>query len=193
MTSPLEVKAAMRAALRAHRDAFVQNLAEGERVRLEDRAALSFVRWLEQSRCVSGYLAIGSEFCCMPILRAAAAAGLETALPHVTRRDVPMRFLLWSPGDSLEPGPSGLLQPAADAREALPDLIVTPLLGFDAGLWRIGQGAGFYDRSFAAMPRARRIGVGWSVQQVAEIPRDPWDERLHAIVTERAVFEGESV
>jgi 5-formyltetrahydrofolate cyclo-ligase len=183
----------MRAVLRARRDAFVLNLAEGERVRLEDRAASSFVRWLEPSRRVSGYLAVGSEFSCLPVLRAAAAAGLETALPYVTRRDVPMRFLAWAPGDSLEPGPSGLLQPAADAREVLPDLIVTPLLGFDAGLWRIGQGAGFYDRSFAAMPRARRIGVGWSIQQVAEIPRDPWDERLHAIVTERAVFEGESV
>ncbi|SDC24549.1 5-formyltetrahydrofolate cyclo-ligase [Sphingomonas sp. YR710] len=193
MTSSRETKAALRIALRARRDGYVRNLADGERVRLEERAATSFVRWLEQSCCVSGYLAIGSEFCCLPVLRAAAAAGLETALPHVTRRDVPMRFLAWSPGDLLEPGPAGLLQPATDAREVLPDLIVTPLLGFDAGLWRIGQGAGFYDRGFAAMPHARRIGVGWSIQQVAEIPRDPWDERLHAIVTEGAVFEGENV
>lgn len=193
MTISAETKAALRAALRARRDGFVLDLADGERVRLEQRAASSCAAWLARSRCVSGYLAIGSEFCCLPVLRAAAAAGLQTALPHVTRRDAPMRFIAWMPGDPLEPGPLGLLQPRADAPDALPDLIVTPLLGFDAGLWRIGQGAGFYDRAFAAMPRAMRIGIGWSIQQVTEIPRDSWDERLHAIVTERAVFESEGV
>lgn len=193
MTSQAERKAALRASLRARRDGFVLDLPDGERARLEEQAVSRFARWFGSARCVSGYVAIGSEFCCLPVLQAAAKAGLQTALPHVTRRDSPMRFLKWAAGDSLESGPGGLLQPRLDAIEVVPDLVITPLLGFDAGLSRIGQGAGFYDRSFAAMPRAVRIGIGWSVQQVAEIPRDPWDERLHAIITERAVLEGEGM
>ena len=49
---------------------------------------------------------------------------------------------------------------------------------------RLGQGAGQYDRAFAAHPAAWRIGVAWSVQQVDALAPDPWDVPLHAIVTE---------
>ncbi|MDB5686861.1 MAG: 5-formyltetrahydrofolate cyclo-ligase [Rhizorhabdus sp.] len=190
MTATPEAKAALRAELRARRDMFVLDMAPGERDRHEASVADHVARLVAGAQCVSGYVAIGSELCCLPVLAAAADAGIATALPYITRRGEPMRFLRWRLGDPLEAGPRGLLQPPADAPELAPDLIVTPLLGFDAGLWRIGQGAGFYDASFAAMPRAARIGVAWSVQQAAAIPRDPWDVRLHAVVTELGVLKG---
>lgn len=190
MTATPEAKAALRAELRARRDGFVIDMAPGERERHEAGIADLFAPFLADAHCVSGYIAVGSELSCLPVLAAAARMGIATALPHITRRGQPMRFLRWSVGDPLDPGPRGLLQPPADTAEIAPDLIVTPLLGFDARLWRIGQGAGFYDASFAAMPRAARIGVAWSVQQAEAIPRDPWDVRLHAIVTERAVHRG---
>lgn len=190
MTSRRERKAALRAELRAVRDAFVIDMPPGERERLERVAARTMARFLAGRACVSGYIAIGSEFCCLPMLEAAAAAGLAVALPHITTRESPMRFLRWRPGESLERGRRGLLQPAPDSEEIIPDILITPLLGFDSGLWRIGQGAGFYDAAFAAMPHALRVGVGWSVQQTDDIPRDAWDQRLHAIVTETIVIEG---
>jgi 5-formyltetrahydrofolate cyclo-ligase len=70
-----------------------------------------------------------------------------------------------------------------------PDIILTPLLGFDHLLHRLGQGAGHYDRAFAALPGARRIGVAWSVQHVDPLPTDPWDVPLHAVITEQGWFE----
>ncbi len=185
-----EAKASLRAELRARRDGFVLDMAAGDRDRHEARIADLFAPFLAGVRCVSGYIGIGAEISCLPVLAAAAGMGIATALPHVTRRDQPMRFLRWQPGDPLDPGPRGLLQPPADAPEIEPDLIVTPLLGFDAQMWRIGQGAGFYDVCFAAMPRAARIGIAWSIQQAEAIPRDPWDIRLHAVVTEQGVLEG---
>ncbi len=144
-----------------------------------------FGQWIAGARCVSAYVPIGSEADPMPLLLRARAAGHMTALPHVTRRDAPMRFLLWRPGDPLHPGPMGLMQPDVGAPGVAPDLIVTPLLGFDRRCHRLGYGAGFYDRAFADLPRARRVGLAWSVQEVDAIPADSWDVPLHAIWTER--------
>lgn len=78
----------------------------------------------------------------------------------------------------------GLRQPDADASEVSPDLILTPLLAFDAALNRLGYGAGHYDRAFAANMAARRVGVAWDAQQVDSLPVDSWDVPLHAVATE---------
>lgn len=183
-------KPALRAALRAARDGFVLDLEPDERARLESAAAEHLLPLLKGASCVAFYHALGSELGCGPAVSAARARGMRVALPHVDRRDRPMRFLDWMPGDRLEPGWRGLVQPPADAAEARPDIIVAPLLGFDSTLARIGQGAGFYDRAFAALPGAKKIGYGWSIQQRPAIACDPWDVSLDAVVTEAGTFEG---
>ncbi len=100
-----------------------------------------------------------------------------------------MRFLVWRPGEPLEAGPAGLLQPAADGEMVEPDVMLLPLIGFDRGLHRLGQGAGYYDRACAGLPDARRIGLGWNVQEWAALPCDPWDVPLHAVATQREWIE----
>ena len=55
---------------------------------------------------------------------------------------------------------------------------------------RLGQGGGYYDRSFARHETALRIGLAWSVQQVEHVPVDPWDLPLHAVLTETSLIEG---
>ncbi|TVV73275.1 5-formyltetrahydrofolate cyclo-ligase [Sphingomonas solaris] len=141
------------------------------------------------ARCVSGYISDGEEVDPTPILFAAIDRGLTVALPHVAGRKSPMRFLRWEPGDVLVPGAFGLLQPRSDAAEVDPDLILTPLVGFDRRLARIGKGAGFYDRAFARLPDARRIGLAWSAQEADVVPTDPWDVPLHAVATETEWIE----
>jgi 5-formyltetrahydrofolate cyclo-ligase len=54
---------------------------------------------------------------------------------------------------------------------------------------RLGQGAGFYDRAFARLPAARRIGLAWSAQEADALPADPWDVPLHAVATEKEWIE----
>ncbi len=116
-----------------------------------------------------------------------AERGCRLALPHVTDRATPIRFLLWNPGDPLVPGPFGLSQPE-NPHEVAHDVILTPLIGFDARLNRLGQGAAHYDRAFARYPDAWRVGVAWSVQQVPAIPTDIWDVPLHAVITEEGML-----
>lgn len=73
------------------------------------------------------------------------------------------------------------------------DAILIPVVAFDVRGWRLGFGAGFYDRKLAFMRRdfvrrPRLIGVGYDFQRVPPQPAGPWDVLLHVIVTERGVW-----
>jgi len=66
------------------------------------------------------------------------------------------------------------------------DLVLVPLVGFDNRGNRLGMGAGFYDRCFQYVrTRPWRIGVAHELQKLAEIPQDPWDKPMHAVLTDR--------
>lgn len=173
-------KPALRARIRAARDAFV---ASGTR---DIAAPAPFRALLKPGLTVSAYVPVGSEADPAMLVQAARAAGCAIALPHVTSRDQPMRFLRWNDDETLHRGPLGLRQPHGESQVLAPDIILTPLLAFDAKLDRLGQGAGYYDRAFAQFPDAERIGVAWSVQQVETLPTDAWDMPLHAVITETA-------
>ncbi|SFS00215.1 5-formyltetrahydrofolate cyclo-ligase [Sphingomonas jatrophae] len=185
-----EAKAALRVELRNRRQAFVIDLAQKatllvDTLQLAEHAA----PLIGQARIVAAYLSTPFEPDPMPILLRALDRGAGLALPRVTGPDAPMTFHEWLPGDPLEEGPFRIDQPLATAERVTPDLILAPLVGFDARLNRLGQGAGYYDRAFAAAPDARRIGIAWSAQQADAIPADAHDVPLHAVVTERGVIQ----
>lgn len=167
-------KLVLRARLRAARDGFARTGAVG--------VPPAFAARLEPDLVVASYVPLGSEADPAPFEAVARQAGCTIALPHVVSRAAPLRFL--RADGALETGPFNLRQPPAEAPEARPDIILTPLLGFDRAGNRLGQGAGHYDRAFAAYPEAWRIGIAWSMQQVDALRPDPWDVPLHAIATE---------
>ena len=171
-------KPALRASARATRDAFVATSPPP--IGADER----FTVRLSPGLVVATYVPLGSEADPLLLTTAALAAGCTLALPEVIDRATPLRFRVSDPGESLVPGPFGLRNPPAHAREVTPDIILTPLLAFDARLNRLGQGAGHYDRAFAAHPLAWRLGVAWSAQQLEALPADAWDVPLHAIITE---------
>ncbi len=179
-------KRALRTAARAARDVFV---AAGAPTLPCPR---EFVAFLVPGMVVASYAPAGSEADPAALEAAARAAGCRLALPHVVDRATPIRFLRWEADEALADGPFGLRQPDAALPLVVPDLVLTPLVAFDAALNRIGQGAGHYDRAFAAYPAARRIGIAWSVQRLDSIIPDPWDAPLDAIVTERGWIAGRS-
>jgi len=76
-------------------------------------------------------------------------------------------------------------------------LVLLPLVGFDAGGGRLGMGGGFYDRTFAFTrlhggPRPRLIGLAHALQEVEKLPVAHWDIPLEAVVTDAAVHQGET-
>ena len=169
-------KPALRRALRTARSALVP--------RPDIPAPPEFLANLAHGLTVASYVPVGGEADPHHLARAAVEAGCRIALPHVTSREEELRFLAWDTEAALAPGPFGLSQPELTAAELAPDLILTPLVGFDAAGNRLGQGAGHYDRAFARFPDALRIGIAFDVQQTDSLQPDPWDVPLHAIVTE---------
>ncbi len=179
-------KSELRRTLRAARARFVADEAVAAQLLVDTlQLAEHAAPHLAGARIVAGYVSDGEEVDPLPLLFRALDQGCIMVLPRITGRTAPMVFHRWFPGDDLVPGPLGLLQPRADAEILDPDLILAPLVGYDAACNRLGQGAGFYDRAFAARPDARRIGLAWTVQAVDALPVDPWDVPLHGIATER--------
>ena len=144
-----------------------------------------FLALLSAGLVVASYVPIRGEADPAALERAALAAGCSLALPHVVDRATPLAFLAWDRAEPLADGPFGLRQPVLHGATLAPDIVLTPLVGFDRRGNRLGQGAGHYDRAFAAFPDARRIGIALSVQETDRLAPDPWDVPLHAIATER--------
>lgn len=111
----------------------------------------------------------------------------HVALPVAIARNAPLVFRLYAPGDPLVADAFGILAPTAAAPEAEPDIVFTPVLAFDRRGGRLGQGAGCYDRTIAAL-RARKpvmvIGVAYAGQELEAVPMEAHDERLDGILTE---------
>jgi 5-formyltetrahydrofolate cyclo-ligase len=179
-------KSALRAEFRRKRAKFVQALRPAERAVSFSKAPSPMRRLFKADAVVAGYIPIGSEADPQQLMAEAERAGCRLALPHITSRTAPMRFLKWSLAEPLEPGPMGLQQPQAAAQAVQPDIVLVPLIAFDASLARLGQGAGHYDRALSQLPEALALGIAWSVQQAEALPTDPWDVPLDAIVTEKA-------
>lgn len=121
-----------------------------------------------------------------PNLQAAWQAWFERGwvigLPRVVARREPLVFGRWHPGIALVKGVFDVPEP--DPFEpVIPALLVMPCLGWDARGYRLGYGAGFYDRTLASLG-APGIGVGFEVGQVAGFEPASHDIRLSAIVTE---------
>lgn len=143
-----------------------------------------------RGKIIAGYWPIGDELDCRPVLEALSAAGAQVALPVVAGQGHALIFRTWKPGDALEQGPFGTLHPAVKAPIVQPRVILVPLIAFDLMGHRLGYGAGYYDRTIAAL-RAQgatkgtvtAIGLGYDVQRVDAVPADAHDQQLDGVIT----------
>ncbi|CAM3043829.1 5-formyltetrahydrofolate cyclo-ligase [Sphingomonas antarctica] len=188
MAVPSPTKAEFRAWLRKLRDVYVGSWSLPDRCANAARFAERALPLLAGAKTVAVYLPIGTEVDTLPLIGILDAQGVALALPFYSGLKAPPLFLAWKPGDTLLSGPMGLRQPdPATAAAVDPDAFIVPLLGYTEALDRLGYGAGYYDRAFAAWPDAKRIGIAWDCQKSRWLPIDPWDVRLHAIVTDEGV------
>lgn len=133
---------------------------------------------------VAGYWPVGGELDCRPLLAALAKAGRQVALPRMETRQGPARFYLWRNGDALSADAFGVPSPPP-SKEAHPRLILTPLLAFDRGGRRLGQGGGHYDRilSLYRAHGAIAVGLAYPEQEMDLVPTGPHDAQLDWVIT----------
>ena len=149
---------------------------------------------------IAAYWACDGELDPTPLLERAWAANQQVYLPVLT--DIPpqsLRFAPYRPDTPLRRNRFNIPEPDAPPTRWLEpqelDLVLMPLVAFDNFGNRLGMGGGFYDRSFAFQrdPSLRNhrqpylLGLGYALQKVATLFRQPWDVPLDAVVTEAAL------
>ncbi|WP_232830688.1 5-formyltetrahydrofolate cyclo-ligase [Tropicimonas sp. IMCC34011] len=140
----------------------------------------------EAGRVIAGYMPIRSEADPLPAMTALAARN-RICVPVVVGPGEALRFREWVPGCALERGPFGVEVPAGGA-DLSPDLLIVPMLAFDARLYRLGYGGGFYDRTLEALRKTgapEAVGLAYAAQELTELPLEPTDQPLDRLVTEQ--------
>lgn len=70
------------------------------------------------------------------------------------------------------------------------DLVLLPLLAVDKDGYRLGQGGGYYDTTFASSAKRPLLcGVGYADQLVDSVPHDNWDLKLDYFVSEQRLIK----
>ena len=140
------------------------------------------------ARVVSVFASIGDEIATAPLLAALHEAGFVVGLPVTGRVGTPLTFRRWTPETVMAKGRMDIPEPPAHAEVVEPDVLFVPLAVFDRRGHRIGYGAGFYDRTLAALRLKKpivAIGVAYAAQEVLYVPNDDHDQPLDMIVTEK--------
>ena len=90
-------------------------------------------------------------------------------------------------------GPELELAPEPARAERVPvgevDVFVVPALRFDRAGRRLGRGGGHYDRLLARRRAdAWLVGICYDDRVIDELPEEPWDVRMHVVVTDRVLL-----
>lgn len=180
MTLAGEKAAARKAAFAARKDAFARG---------QGQAAELLADWLapHRGKVLAGYMAMRTEI--DPAAAMIAHQG-PVCVPVIQGPGQPLRFREWTPGCAMTPGEFGAAIPAEGAWLE-PEILIVPLVAFDRRGFRLGYGGGFYDRTLEGL-RARRptlaVGFAFAAQEMPQVPIEPTDQPLDAIVTEIGIL-----
>lgn len=140
-----------------------------------------------RGRPLAGYMAMRTEI--DPLAAMVAHQG-PVGVPVILGAGQPLKFREWAPGCALVEGAFKAMIPAEGAWLE-PEVLIVPLVAYDARGYRLGYGGGFYDRTLEAL-RAKRptlaVGFAFAAQEMEAVPIEPTDQRLDAIVTETGVL-----
>lgn len=187
----MEDKAILRKQLRDIRREHVNGMPEAMRGLVFRHPPGAILEKIGQNAVIGLYHAAPFEAPTASYLGHFHEKGHQIALPRFASRGAEMEFALHADpyGESdLEVGPFGMLQPLPDADAVIPDILFVPLIGFTARGERLGQGGGHYDRWLAEHPGRISIGLAWDVQLRDELPREPHDVMLDAVITPTRMY-----
>ena len=139
---------------------------------------------------LAGYMPIRTEINPIPAMAEAAAHG-PVGVPVIQAAGQPLKFSRWDPEGELKDGPFGAKVPVVDDYFE-PEILIVPLVGFDAKGGRLGYGGGFYDRTLELLRSKRAtlaIGFAFDAQEAEDLPLEPTDQPLDLMVTETGIRE----
>ena len=184
-----DAKAAIRREALARRDGLPADMRAAAAQAIAERP---FPIAMAADAIVSGFMPLKSEINPIPLMRKLADAGAQLALPAIAGRGQPLTMRAYSIGQPLASGVWGIREPAPDAREVFPDIVIAPLLAFDRSGHRVGYGAGYYDMTIMGL-RARKpvvaVGIAFAAQEIARVPTTARDAPLDLVLTEHEIID----
>ena len=146
------------------------------------------------ARHIHLYLAIraSGEVDTAAIIDRLSTMGKELAVPVVMNGH--LVSAAFQKGDPVLPAQFGQPEPedVSVVDESLIDVVLIPLLAFDAKGYRLGYGKGLYDSFLHRLTvkgrRVRLIGLAFSRQMVDQVPVDQWDAGLDTVVHEHGII-----
>ncbi len=170
-----------------------------------EKASLALARRLGRqplflrSQHIAFYLPNDGEMDLSPLIQRAWAMGKQCYLPVLSPLyHNRLWFAPYRHDSDLVLNRFGIPEPAINWAGIRPvwtlDLLLTPLVAFDANGNRLGMGGGYYDRTLAYLARRRHwrkphlLGTAYAFQQVEHLPYKPWDVPLHGVVTESSLL-----
>lgn len=131
---------------------------------------------------------IKGEYDARHLARTLRSRGALTALPVVVAPKFPLIFREWHPGVELAKGPLDIPYPV-NSQEMTPDAVLLPMNGWDPQGYRLGYGAGFFDRTLASLAKKPlTIGISYELAKMQSIHPQAWDVPMDYVVTERGVY-----
>ncbi|WAL40068.1 5-formyltetrahydrofolate cyclo-ligase [Brevibacterium sp. BRM-1] len=194
-------KAKLRARVRAAR----RSTAPAQAALADAQLSAHVTAWATGAQTLIAYAALPFEPCVDAALEAARSRGARVLLP-IARRGRALGFgALGGPIEGLpragrwqirEPAPTHTAAEALLASSAPSTALLVPGLAFDRAGMRLGNGGGFYDRTFGpdgeAGPLLARLrsaglrvaGACRAAEVLDALPWAPWDLRVDAALTE---------
>jgi 5-formyltetrahydrofolate cyclo-ligase len=184
----------LRRELRARRNGLAA--AEQEQASRRLFATLASHDLFRSSQRITFTLARDGEIDTMPLMLEAHRLGKQCYLPVMVQEEGidRLQFRQWEPAIALNANFYGIPEPQSEAcpPEEL-DLVLLPLVGFDAKCNRLGMGKGYYDHSFAFIRDGKHakpvlLGLAHECQRVERLEVASWDVPLQGIVTDKAWY-----
>ncbi|WP_334106200.1 5-formyltetrahydrofolate cyclo-ligase [Methylobacillus sp.] len=138
-------------------------------------------------RHIGCYWPIRGEFNSVPLMMSLHKSGSSVSLPMVDDENKQLVFCKWHPEALMARDKVGVPYPA-DTEYEQPEILLIPLVGFDAQGYRLGYGAGYYDRTLHHMkPPPIAIGIGYEAGLLESINPHEMDVPMEFILTERGL------
>ncbi len=116
---------------------------------------------------------------------------VNICLPKIDYQTKEINFFKYTTGTKLIKNKYNILEPEVTNEIIFPKLVLVPLLAFNESGFRLGYGGGFYDKYFSFQEEKEiiKVGLGYSFQNVYEIPIEDHDQKLDWILTESYLYK----
>jgi 5-formyltetrahydrofolate cyclo-ligase len=146
-----------------------------------------------ESGTVMTCLSFSGEVDTFGLANAVLKQGKKLVVPKVNKSSKSLVACEITNLENLLPNQYGIMEP--DESHAHPfspgdiDFHAVPGLAFCRSGFRLGRGGGYYDRFLETVsPRAFLAGVCYDFQIVDDLPIDPWDKPVHAVISEKGIL-----